>query len=366
MTGPAFVSLLTFALPMFSAAVCLVLVMPGGVGGGEGRGGVKLRRLLGAYFGVAAFAWFSILVYPLFTVLTVHIQAFTYLSFISMQVLFYHFVFNITRLDPGRRFPPAHYFLPVAIFAVVFVWSFFVPWEVRVDIIESRASRVPPGYEAYFYLATSRTWVRLGFSVVYTVLALVRTRRYRRLVVDFSANEERSSLRWIDGVLAMAMAMVLLPAITVAVGRMSMYTSALSVVTALVIAAQHVILTANTLRGKYLVPEEAAPDQGPARGAAVGHLSVAEIEAYIGQRKPYLDPNLRITDMAIAMGTNRTYLSAFINETYGMNFSRYINRLRMTELERLRADPAYGSLPEVRLAEMAGFGSYRNYQRARG
>ena len=47
-----------------------------------------------------------------------------------------------------------------------------------------------------------------------------------------------------------------------------------------------------------------------------------------------------MTDLVEDLDVNRTVLSAFINQTYGMNFNRYLNRFRLRELDRLRSHPA--------------------------
>ena len=88
-------------------------------------------------------------------------------------------------------------------------------------------------------------------------------------------------------------------------------------------------------------------------------------ERYIQEGKPYLNPKLKITDMCRQLGTNRSYLSTFINREYGMNFSRYINRLRLEELERLRTDPAQKGVKAMELIQHAGFNSYRSYLRTK-
>ena len=47
-----------------------------------------------------------------------------------------------------------------------------------------------------------------------------------------------------------------------------------------------------------------------------------------------------MTDLVEDLDVNRTVLSAFINQTYSMNFNRYLNRFRLRELDRLRSHPA--------------------------
>jgi AraC-like DNA-binding protein len=317
---------------------------------------------------MAGFSWFVMLIYPWFKELMVWLQSIWYFAILGMQVVFYHFVFNITRLD-GRRFPRWHYAAPCTVFMALFVWSLFVPFSVQVGLLEGRVA--PDRFEAYSVLFLSKPAVRLVFSTVYTVLSVMRIIGYRRMVADFSANDERSSLRWIDGVFVLAFGFLLLPIVGVVRGRGAVYDPGPSVFTALIVAAQHVILTVNTLRGRYLIPEEeqeAEPCSEALSAAAarqIARLGTAEFEEYIRDRKPFLDPNLRITGLAAGLCSNRTYVSAFINETYGVSFSRLMNRLRMEELERLRAEPANAGLSLSHLAQMAGFGSYRNFLRAR-
>ena len=48
-----------------------------------------------------------------------------------------------------------------------------------------------------------------------------------------------------------------------------------------------------------------------------------------------------------------------------MNFSRYINMLRLREMEALRNDPACSRLPEEERACLAGFSNFRSYQRVK-
>lgn len=69
--------------------------------------------------------------------------------------------------------------------------------------------------------------------------------------------------------------------------------------------------------------------------------------------------------MCLDFGTNSSYLSAFINQEYKMNFSRYINRLRLEELQHLRINPAHKNDNTIDLILHAGFSSYRSYIRVK-
>lgn len=56
-----------------------------------------------------------------------------------------------------------------------------------------------------------------------------------------------------------------------------------------------------------------------------------------------------MTDLQETFHTNRTYLSNFVNRTYKVNFSCYINRLRLSELRRLQNLPSNAGKLATRL-----------------
>lgn len=86
-----------------------------------------------------------------------------------------------------------------------------------------------------------------------------------------------------------------------------------------------------------------------------------QFQDYFREHKPYLNPDLTIYDLVEPLGSNRTYISGFINQVYGMSFSSYVNRCRFRELERLRALPSNKGKSEATLAVKAGFRKCRNY-----
>lgn len=88
-------------------------------------------------------------------------------------------------------------------------------------------------------------------------------------------------------------------------------------------------------------------------------------EAYFRKQKPFLNPELKIHDLATPLQSNRTYISKFINRTYGMNFNSYINLCRLHEMERLLELPDNKEKKPVALINQTGFGNYRNYLRAK-
>ncbi|MDR1203253.1 MAG: hypothetical protein LBL58_16710 [Tannerellaceae bacterium] len=99
--------------------------------------------------------------------------------------------------------------------------------------------------------------------------------------------------------------------------------------------------------------------------SAAPDLSRRQFESYVFSVKPWLNPKLSITGLAERMKTNRTYLSAFVNKEYGMNFNRWANDCRLKELEHLKSLPENENASLRSLVAKAGFGTYQGYYLAR-
>jgi len=80
------------------------------------------------------------------------------------------------------------------------------------------------------------------------------------------------------------------------------------------------------------------------------------------EKKIYLNSQLTILDIGLAVGTNRTYISAIINRQYNQNFCTFVNSYRIEELEKkILKNP---HLSYDTLAESCGFGSVNSLKRA--
>lgn len=78
-------------------------------------------------------------------------------------------------------------------------------------------------------------------------------------------------------------------------------------------------------------------------------------EQWMATEKPYLDPDFQLADIRAVMPKNRTYLSQFINSTYGCSFFQLVNRYRIEEAQRLMA--AHPDMKMTDVASACGFSS---------
>jgi AraC-like DNA-binding protein len=55
----------------------------------------------------------------------------------------------------------------------------------------------------------------------------------------------------------------------------------------------------------------------------------AKLKSYFAEQKPYLNPELSLSDVARAIGVNTTYLSQVMNRQLNINFFTFVNRYRI-------------------------------------
>lgn len=94
-----------------------------------------------------------------------------------------------------------------------------------------------------------------------------------------------------------------------------------------------------------------------------------KIEALMKDQKLYLVKNLTINDLVRRIGSNRTYVSNYINTAYHCSFSDYINQLRIEHAKKLLLS-SNTDTKMATIADASGYSSessfYRNFQKIAG
>ena len=93
-----------------------------------------------------------------------------------------------------------------------------------------------------------------------------------------------------------------------------------------------------------------------------------QIADVVSSDRLFLQPNLKITDVADLLHTNRTYVSRVLKEEMGTTFADFINRQRIEYACQLMEQQP--QLPASEVARLSGFSSqssfYRNYKHYMG
>lgn len=78
---------------------------------------------------------------------------------------------------------------------------------------------------------------------------------------------------------------------------------------------------------------------------------------WMDTKRPFLDPNLTLPDLAAALNLPPNHLSQLLNEGFGQNFAEFVNTYRLEHFKEQLADPANAHLTLLGLAFDSGFGS---------
>lgn len=389
----------TLSIPAVSALVAMLIIMYDVFEqGGENR---RIKIKLALFLASTVITTISVFMYFFYPELFIYINGLYMFSLMGMPVFLYAFIFKITRTDKPESFSNLHFIAPTLLALFLIIVSLFTPIEEQMLTIKGNGA-YNGGSRLFFYASNGKMLIRLVFSIVYIVLIFKRLPRYRKYIVHYSSNESKSSLQWVPIYLFFMLGTIPIPLLGQFVPRDILVTSGLAFLQVLLLIIQHSFLAFHAIKGHYVLYENVQPEDSqaipdeclslvdvnetqlddidkenelqmqdshedssvvaklPARKEL---LTCERFECYINAKRPYLNSELKITDLVNDLNVNRTYISSFINAEYGLNFSQYINLCRLNEYQRLRQCRDYADKSNTELVEMAGFGSYRSYRR---
>jgi len=362
MIARGLVEAFAFSTPVLCAVGCMLMMLMDAHNCKRNRQEKRLRLYLAFIYLVTALGWLGMVLYVVSPDGYISYHTVFLLTLMLDQVMFYRLVAILTDTGGSRPFNRLHVVIPFVITAVSLGCDLLVPTEKQMNVVYGGEGATSDVWLGVVYASTSVVFI--VYNTLYPLLSLRNIRRYRRFVVDYSSEAQRTSLDWLFSMQLLILVCVPVPFAGLLLGIDTFASPWFVWLGALPYFVYYIILCYNMLDGNYLIiqPDAAAEEATQEKEATIDRK---QFERYLRDKKPHLDPKLRITDLAAGLNTNRSYLSAFINREYGMNFSRLINRYRLAELDRLRLSPRYSGKSNMELVLMAGFGNYRNYLRVK-
>lgn len=219
---------------------------------------------------------------------------------------------------------------------------------------------------AAFILSDDPVWynILVGFFVVYSITVtgfiVYFIPEYNKFLKSHFSYDENINLRWLYAVLATFIVLMLVYAVC------SLYDTDMG----------DNIYIAGSIVGWAMIcyfiqrQESVLLELEPVKGECTDAREVSDTETQrdlarlIQERfiepELYLNPQLKLGDMVQAVGTNRTYMSRYLNEVLETNFYDYINGLRLKYALQLIKQSQY-SIKAI--AAIAGFNSYSTFRR---
>jgi len=357
MLSKELIQALAFSMPVVCALVCVAMLLLDIYATKKNKEEKQLRLFMSLTFTVVALSWVGILLKAAFHSIFVCYFSIFFLTMMFNQIMIYHTIHIMTATDRQDRFSRLHLIVPVLLMAFSFTTDLIVPLHQKAAVIYGGGE----GNRLFSILYVLMAVTAFIYYSLYPSLAFMRIRRYRRNIENYSADAQRNSLNWI--VILQIFVLIIIP--VQFAGFMLNMDFFLNIffptLAALLAFIYYPIFCYNLLSDNYVIID--TDDELPEHHAA--DIDPKRFIQYMREKKPYLNPHLRVTHVAYDLCTNRNYVSAFINHTYRMNFSRLINRYRLSELNRLRLSHDCKSNTNMELVLMAGFSSYRSYLRVK-
>ena len=216
------------------------------------------------------------------------------------------------------------------------------------------------------------TYAGIAVSLIFGILLLMRHRKYIR---DNYSYTEHVDVNW---ALNFVIALVVCAVAFVAVATQQTWVS--RTVFNMVIMLAWVYL--NTLARRHSVvdmpptvmfafpiikknTESAQVNDAHETSSETYAVLAEQLENCMAERKLYLNPKLTLQEVCSEIGTNRTYLSDYLNKVLKTTFYEYINGLRIARAcEIIDAMTPENKQSMLEVSEISGFNSISTFNRA--
>ncbi len=196
------------------------------------------------------------------------------------------------------------------------------------------------------------------YSIGFVIYMVYAVKRYNRLLSENLSNIEHVHVRWLKGVAVMLAACLV-------VWIISCYNSSW-----VMDSFYQVMLLGLWVVTLYYADRQHAPQLVviPQEGVKLANenqvaaLLERKLQQLMHDEREWMNPHLTLSDLASHVGTNRTYLSNYLNNTLHTTFYDYVNGFRLrAALEQLN-DPET-TITMTELAESCGFNSTSTFRR---
>ncbi|QCX02328.1 AraC family transcriptional regulator [Aggregatimonas sangjinii] len=291
---------------------------------------------------------------------------------IAIAPLIYLYVKSMTMSSFAFRKKDWLHFLPV--FTVI-LYRIII---FSLDALEPGFAQTQNGYlkinldEPYFLPVYST------FSYIQNILYLAFTVQlfynYRKKINEYFSNTFKLELNWIRNFLLLYIILFLYDIVQTIIGTIFMDLNYrqrwwMTFFTGLVIIYVGIKgFFTNTSKLKKLdfsfSPKRVAiPENASTSAKTVSPEAMQHIKWLMEEEKPYLNPELDLSDLAKAAKLTRGQLSEIINSGFGQNFNDFVNGYRVEAFKNMLSDNKHQQLSILGIAYECGFNSKATFNR---
>lgn len=208
--------------------------------------------------------------------------------------------------------------------------------------------------------------------IIYIGLALLALREHRKLTAQIRSDDSSVSLRWVEIALGSFTLLALIDA-SRELGVMAAFAisddAALSGIL-IAVLVMFSMMAARALahekrQGAVPTATEAAGREGhdTLRGNPADEQGFVELDKLVREEELWREMRFSLADLARQSGMSARSVSRAVNAGAGMSFSRYINNIRIEEVDCLMAMPGNSRRTIIELAYEVGFNSKSAFNR---
>lgn len=205
------------------------------------------------------------------------------------------------------------------------------------------------------------------YSFVVIIILCFAVRRYNRYVRENYSYTEHLNVRWLRQVTFLMF--ICLSVWMYSCLRSSWVADSIYYFSSLLLWAcilyyselQEVVPISDNIKMKKLFSKELAEEKK--EEFVLNENLIQALHKSLREDELFLNPRITLADLAMTIGTNRTYLSTYLNTYLDTSFYDYINSYRMEKVCQLLSDPTCtATMNEI--AETCGFNSLSTFRRS--
>ncbi len=259
--------------------------------------------------------------------------------------------------EPQFRFSKKH-LLHFAPFVVVMLFSF---------IFLLHNSEITDSKQFYSHTLTLNIvlyTIALGQYIFYLIYILRLIQKFKAKALNELSNTENIDPTWLRIFLITFLAVFLLLVLMMTIAIHRLEAGYFNQVVSLVFALAIYVLGYKGLFQQTILPQtqevQSNNSERTVREATVYQLDeqlLKKLIDFMSNHKPYYDPELTLTALALKLEISRNQLSELINTGTGGNFYDFVNKYRVDEVKQLMEHPKYKDYTILAIAFEAGFPS---------
>jgi AraC-like DNA-binding protein len=212
--------------------------------------------------------------------------------------------------------------------------------------------------------------VLLSFMFIYCLLGFTEITHYKKVILQVSANSNNSETKWVKTLLLIQLAIIILNFLHLQLKEIIVFDLEFTLeplVQVGIFVLVNIIIFQGLKNPQFfqkisktdLVIAEINQSKEKVNKLNLGELKplAIELEEYMSQYKPFLNPELNLDTLAEALKVHSKTLSQVINQIIGSNFSEYINSYRIEEAKLLLQNNKDKNLTIMEVMYDVGFNS---------